>query len=237
MPSAQASGSPASSVSAVDAAACHSVNQRTSHVSGRAERRPTGCRREARARGSRRTGTRRTARETRPAGRRAPRQRAARPLIATAARCRATRRPSRRGRPRFARPGASADVAAGSRTARTRGEPAFPSAPGRRTCSAARRPGSARREGSRRAARALWVPRPAQDPGVLDLPEAAVLDGGGGRPSSGLPAKITSAAGLVAYETTIGRLPGLPEAPENCCVYASSQPSVTSTSFERSLRQ
>ena len=55
--------------------------------------------------------------------------------------------------------------------------------------------------------------------------------------ASGLPAKITSAAGLVAYETTIGRFPLLPAAPENCTVYASSQPSTTSTRFARSFRQ
>ena len=57
-----------------------------------------------------------------------------------------------------------------------------------------------------------------QDPGVLDLAVAAVLDCGGGSVSSGFEAKITSAAGLVAYETTIGRFPGLPAAPENRCV-------------------
>jgi hypothetical protein len=55
--------------------------------------------------------------------------------------------------------------------------------------------------------------------------------------ASGFDAKITSAAGLDAYETTIGRLPGLPEAPENCCVYASSQPSTTRTPFARSPHQ
>ncbi len=35
----------------------------------------------------------------------------------------------------------------------------------------------------------------------------------------------------------MGRLPGLPAAPENCCVYASSQPSTTRTPFARSPRQ
>ena len=53
----------------------------------------------------------------------------------------------------------------------------------------------------------------------------------------GFVANITSAGGLVAYETTIGRLPLLPPAPENCAVYASSQPSTTRTPFARSRRQ
>ena len=53
----------------------------------------------------------------------------------------------------------------------------------------------------------------------------------------GVVANMTSAGGLVAYETTIGRLPLLPPAPENCAVYASSQPSTTRTPFARSRRQ
>ena len=48
---------------------------------------------------------------------------------------------------------------------------------------------------------------------------------------------MTSAGGLEAYETTIGRVPWLPAAPEKRAVYASSHPSTTSTPFARSLRQ
>ena len=35
----------------------------------------------------------------------------------------------------------------------------------------------------------------------------------------------------------MGRFPGLPAAPENCCVYASSQPSTARTPFARSALQ
>ena len=49
--------------------------------------------------------------------------------------------------------------------------------------------------------------------------------------------KITSAGGLDAYETTIGRSPMVPAVPENCTVYASSQRSTTRTSFSRKRRQ
>ena len=79
---------------------------------------------------------------------------------------------------------------------------------------------------------------PVEDAGELHLPEAAVaVTAAVGAVFVGFVAKITSAGGLVAYETTIGRLPLLPPAPENCAVYASSQPSTTRTPFARSRRQ
>ena len=85
---------------------------------------------------------------------------------------------------------------------------------------------------------AVHVLRTGEDAGELDLAEAAVGDGRGRcRLRAASCAKITSAGGLVAYETTIGRLPLLPPAPENGAVYASSQPSTTSTPFARSRRQ
>ena len=78
------------------------------------------------------------------------------------------------------------------------------------------------------------LPAP-QDAGELDLPEAAREDDTGGGQCRLLPAKKTSAGGLDAYETTTGRFPLLPAAPEKRCSYASVQPAVDSTSFARSL--
>ncbi len=80
--------------------------------------------------------------------------------------------------------------------------------------------------------------RAGQHAGELHLPVAAL-----GRPtavgasSSGSSAKTTSATGLVAYDTTIGRSPSPPPAPENSPKYACSHPSTTRTSFARSRRQ
>ena len=86
--------------------------------------------------------------------------------------------------------------------------------------------------------RARPVPRAAQHARVLDLAEAAVLD----------DAAVGASAGGFAGEDDLGGrarrvrdddrpLAGLPDAPENCCVYASSQPSTASTPLARSSRQ
>ena len=55
--------------------------------------------------------------------------------------------------------------------------------------------------------RALLVLRAAQDTGELDLAEAAVLDDAGRRLVGRGLRKMTSAGGLDAYDTTIGRFP------------------------------
>ena len=77
--------------------------------------------------------------------------------------------------------------------------------------------------------------RAAQDARVLDLAEAAVLDRGGRRLVERLRRRRSPRRpGSSRRRRRSAACPGCPPRPENCCVYASSQPSTASTPFARS---
>ena len=212
-PIAQASGSPAISVSAVDAAR---LPDREPDEAARvpAEEREARPLTSGHARGWRRGERRRRARGTPPGGRSwRPGRRASAQDVSVS-----TRRSSGRGWRRSPR---RAGRTARSGTRRTCGRPGEAAPSPHREDEHALRESFWNRSVSMKSIKArapfsFFAPRrtPANSICRKHVEATAAV----GAVFGGVVANMTSAGGLVAYETTIGLLPLLPPAPENCAV-------------------